>query len=1023
MHPNSAATTSLEQILQYTNVTANALREASIATETPFLISVSALTLKIVSLVQNIKIQRERYLRIVEWIHQVLCTLTSLCVDGGDVRSPRMLEEIARYAGTLEKLQSCLRAQRELGTLKRLFKQSEITAQLDQCEQQLKVASQNFMITSRAGATNALEELGVDAETMHQELLELISAQSVYSDEASTLHRSVANLSSESFSLLPASPKLFYGRESELDSLVHALSTQDDKSFARIAVLGPGGMGKTTLAMATLHHPLIIDKFGVRHFISCESANSCGDLAAAIALHLGLAPSRQLSNAVMQHLKQLATCLIVLDNFETPWEAAESRDEVEEFLSLVAGIPNVALLVTMRGAERPGKVKWTRPFFPQLQPLPSSAARQIFLDIADDPDDEEESALSDLLDLSGNLPLAISLMASIVSLEGYSGTLSRWQIENVSLLSDGNDKRSNLEKSITLSLTSPRIASSQQAKDLLGLLSILPDGIRAEDILASHVPIPDVRQSQTLLLRTSLAYLTPQGRLAALSPIREFIRRAHPPSPAVCVPLRRYFQDLLVLWKLTRSGVQLSAGNLASTLAGHLGNITQLFLEGLITEDKSQLQAIGDSIITLDSFSMVMNRGNTPLFPRLPHLVQATGDQELRWKYGRRCLSNSDCFHKFNEEPNVWIADGARYFETGTRSVEEAVKFYNTVALHHTDPRYLDIPKATHFNALGMAVAEKSGDAALQLMSLDTEFDIAHRSGDRSMQLKIIQKAKRVAFANFGLQVGEQNLNFVQCDWLQNEAVVCIYMGDLSRAEELCVQIDELLVACEMQGSDRYLALLDIRAEVHYRKTEYEDARSQHWRIVQATSATTDRRHYAASLAFVAYLDILLGGSEEDIQRNLDAAEAVYTALGGMRILLCSFVRACLRLQHGEKDGARTDLLNCLMKTRRIYQDIHGYCLEYLSDPKQKLFGSTETFQWAVVSLAFFVKKKDPVGSLNSLRRLADTLLYFGEEETALCLFQVGMEGATEMGIHRLEAECMGGIANIEKRGAEKGAL
>ncbi|KAK7002350.1 NB-ARC domain-containing protein, partial [Favolaschia claudopus] len=1020
MHPNSAATTSLEQILQYTNVAANALREASIVTETPFLISVSALTLKIVSLVQNIKIQRERYLRIVEWIHQVLCTLTSLCVDGGDVRSPRMLEEIAQYAGTLEKLQSCLRAQRELGTLKRLFKQSEITAQLDQCEQALKVASQNFMMKSRVGATNALEELGVDAETMHQELLELISAQSMYSDEASTLRN--INIffchSSESFSLLPASPKLFYGRESELDSLVHALSIQDDKSFARIAVLGPGGMGKTTLAMATLHHPLIIDKFGVRQFIPCESANSCGDLVAAIALHLGLAPSsRQLSNAVVQHLKQLASCLIVLDNFETPWEAAESRDEVEEFLSLVAGIPNVALLVTMRGAERPGKVKWTRPFFPQLQPLPSSAARQIFLDIADDPDDEEESALSDLLDLSGNLPLAISLMASIVSLEGYSGTLSRWQIENISLLSDGNDKRSNLEKSITLSFTSPRIASSQQAKDLLGLLSVLPDGIRAEDILASHVPIPDVRQSQTLLLRTSLAYLTPQGRLAALSPIREFIRRAHPPSPAVCVPLRRYFQDLLVLWKLTRSGVQLSAGNLASTLAGHLGNITQLFLEGLITEDKSQLQTIGDSIITLDSFSMVMNRGNTPLFPRLPHLVQATGDQELRWKYGRRCLSNSDCFHKFNEEPDVWIADGARYFETGTRSVEEAVKFYNTVALHHTDPRYLDIPKATKFNALGMAAAEKSGDAALQLMSLDTEFDIAHRSGDRSMQLEIIQKAKRVAFANFGLQVGEQNLNFVQCDWLQNEAVVCIYMGNLSHAEELCVQIDELLVACEMQGSDRYLALLDIRAEVHYRKTEYEEARSQHWKIVQATSATTDRRHYAASLAFVAYLDILLGRSEEEIRRNLEAAEAVYVALGGMRILLCSFVRACLRLHCGEREGARTEFLNCLIKTQRIYQDIRGYCLEYLSDPTHKLLGSTETFRWSVVSLAFFVKRKDPIGSLHSLRRLADTLVYFGEEETALCLFQAGVEGAAKMGIRGLGADCMRGIEGIEKRG------
>lgn len=74
----------------------------------------------------------------------------------------------------------------------------------------------------------------------------------------------------------------------------------------------------------------------------------------------------------------------------------------------------------MQGAERPGKVKWNRPFLPSLEPLPPSASRQIFVEVADEPGNEEGSALDELLDLSGSLPLAVSLMATIASFEGYS---------------------------------------------------------------------------------------------------------------------------------------------------------------------------------------------------------------------------------------------------------------------------------------------------------------------------------------------------------------------------------------------------------------------------------------------------------------------------------------------------------------------------------------------------------------------------------------------------------------------------
>ncbi|KAJ7835104.1 P-loop containing nucleoside triphosphate hydrolase protein, partial [Mycena olivaceomarginata] len=353
-------------------------------------------------------------------------------------------------------------------------------------------------------------------------------------------HRNSFLDSSGSLSLLPAAPKIFYGRDSELADVIDTLLCDP----ARVAILGPGGMGKTTLALAALHHPAILQKYGLVYFISCESAGTCGDLVTTIGLYLGLEPSNQVSKTIMRHFQQCGPCLVVLDNFETPWESLEFRGQVEEFVSLLADISSLALLLTMRGAERPGKVKWNRPFLPPLEPLSPCASRQIFIEVADEPDSDEKSALDDLLDLSGSLPLAVSLMANIASFEGYSSTLARWHTESTTLLAEGNDKRSNLEKSITLSLGSPRISSSPHAKNLISLLSLLPDGIRPEDIIAGKIPIPNVRQCQAVLLGTSLAYIDAKGRLKALSPVREYIRRVHPPSMSLSRPLRMYFQEL-----------------------------------------------------------------------------------------------------------------------------------------------------------------------------------------------------------------------------------------------------------------------------------------------------------------------------------------------------------------------------------------------------------------------------------------------------------------------------------------------
>lgn len=147
--------------------------------------------------------------------------------------------------------------------------------------------------------------------------------------------------SSRSFSMMPPRPKIFYGRESELQEIVKILSQES----ARIVILGAGGMGKTSLAKAAIHHPSVAAKYEHRFFIACDSAATNVEMASIVGGHIGLKPGSNSTTAVVQYFSEQPSCLLILDNLETSWEPLMSRSGVEEFLSLLAGVEHLGLVV------------------------------------------------------------------------------------------------------------------------------------------------------------------------------------------------------------------------------------------------------------------------------------------------------------------------------------------------------------------------------------------------------------------------------------------------------------------------------------------------------------------------------------------------------------------------------------------------------------------------------------------------------------------------------------------------------
>ncbi|KAJ7712177.1 P-loop containing nucleoside triphosphate hydrolase protein [Mycena metata] len=346
--------------------------------------------------------------------------------------------------------------------------------------------------------------------------------------------------------MLPAEPKIFHGRDSELADILKLFR----QGTPRIAILGAGGMGKTSLARTVVHHEEVTTKYhGNQFFVTCDTASSGPELASLIGAHLGLKPGKDLTQAVLQHFSSGPPSLLILDNLETVWEPVESREEIEEFLSLLTDINSLALMIIMRGAEKPSKVQWTRPFLQPLPPLAQDAAQKMFIDIADDKHSMDE--INQVLRLTDNMPLSISLLAHLVDTEGCKEILSRWEIEKTSLISDGHDKKSNLELSISLSLSSPRIASTPQAQDLLALLSMLPDGLSDVELKQTKFPITDIFGCKATLLRTALAYTDGHKRLKVLVPIREYMRKLFPPTDQMIQPMFRHFHELLESYSAT----------------------------------------------------------------------------------------------------------------------------------------------------------------------------------------------------------------------------------------------------------------------------------------------------------------------------------------------------------------------------------------------------------------------------------------------------------------------------------------
>ncbi|KAJ7055842.1 hypothetical protein C8F01DRAFT_1318653, partial [Mycena amicta] len=632
---------------------------------------------------------------------------------------------------------------------------------------------------------------------------------------------------------------------------------------------------KTSLTRAVIHHSAVAARYGdQRFFVACESAASKDELVSLTAAYLGLNLDRDPTRQILQHLSKNEG-LLVLDNLETCWEAAKTRKDVEEFLSALTDVTGLALIVTMLGSERPANVRWTRPFLPPLEPLTHAASRQVFLDITEEV--TEPAQIDRLLQLTDNIPLVIDLIAHAVDCEMLDGSdtdaatriLSRWETENV-MLSAGFDKRSNLDISISLSLSSPRFTALPGPILLLTLLSVLPDGLSDAELLESGLPIENVLSCKETLLRTSLGYTTGNvggRRLRVLSPIREYMQRHHPldgtPGSALAEPLFQLYYRLLVIlddhgWASVSAGAGIPM-QLRTSFANVRSLITfRLSFATMDSETQVDQQPTIRAGAILNAFNRIMGLHSKPLLLDLPDEVRSrlSEDHEVGIALITAYLSEVRYFDVENLEE---LIDRGKAHLPFVKDSSPTARFFNHVANRYETKK--DMPKALEFAQKALDVCKSTSSTTTAILRNEFHaycmlFNVKIYEGAFSLALTYANECERTAKL-FGSLLMEADVYRMQALCYQNMG---FYRQAIARYREARDLVDQ----CGLAGGHMDQLIASNLGETYKRQTDYARSLEIQKKLLLDDPMENDVIHMAFVYMSVAELHVAMGAPREE---------------------------------------------------------------------------------------------------------------------------------------------------------------